>query len=170
MARLPSVLQDMNAFFRDDSYAGLCNTLTLPTIAVKTADFVLAGIGGDMEKALNKLEALESTVTISNYASRVINLLGSNDSRDEVMTFRGAMDNDGGSISTVIVRQQGLWKSLEFNEWAPENEGTNQFTIAVEMFELEIDGVEVIHIDKMNNVFRVNGVDRNEAIRTALAQ
>jgi P2 family phage contractile tail tube protein len=169
MARLPSVLQDMNAFFRDSSYAGQCNTVTLPTVAVKTADFVMAGVGGDMQKGLNKLEAMESTVTISNYAPRIIGLLGSNDSRDEVMTFRGALDDDG-TIRTVIVRQQGLWKQMEFNEWAPESEGTNQFTISVEMFELEIDGQEVIHVDKMNNVFRVNGVDRNAAIRSALAQ
>lgn len=169
MARMPSVLSDINAFFRDDSYAGQCNTVTLPKIAVKTATYVMAGVGGDIEKSLNKLEAMESTVTISNYADRVINLLGSNDSRDEVMTFRGAMDDDG-TIRTVVVRQQGFWKQLDFNEWKPEEEATNQFTIAVEMFELEIDGREIIHIDKMNNRFRVNGVDRNAAIRAALAQ
>lgn len=169
MAKLPSILQDMNTFFRDQSYAGQCNTLTLPPIAVKTATFVLAGVGGDMEVNLNKLAAMVSEVTISNYSSRIIDLLGSKESREEVMTFRGAMDDDG-TLRTVVVRQQGFWKELNFNEWKPEEEATNKFSIAVEMFELEVDGQEIIHIDKMNNIFRVNGVDRNEQIRTALAQ
>lgn len=169
MAKLPSVLVDMNAFFKDQSYAGLCNTVTLPKVVTKTIDQTMAGVAGDIERDVGKLEKLECEVTITDYSGTVIGLVGSRDSRDEVFTLRGAVDVDG-TIKTVIVRQQGFWKSVEFNEWKPESEATTKFAIAVEMFELEIDGTEVIHIDKMNNVFRINGVDRNEAIRTALAQ
>jgi uncharacterized protein len=35
---------------------------------------------------------------------------------------------------------------------------------------MEVDGRELIHIDKLNNRFRVNGKDRNKEIREALAQ
>lgn len=169
MAALPSILVDMNAFIKDKSFAGLCNTVTLPKIVTKTIDQTLAGVAGDIERDIGKLEKLESEVTISDYSPDVVSLVGSRNSRDEVFTLRGAVDVDG-QIKTVIVRQQGMWKSLELNEWKPESEATNKFAIAVEMFELEIDGKELIHIDKMNNKFRVNGVDRNDAIRAALAQ
>ncbi|MFD2954775.1 phage major tail tube protein, partial [Klebsiella pneumoniae] len=47
MAKLPSVLLDINAFFKDESFAGVCNTVTLPKIVTKTTDFVLAGVAGD---------------------------------------------------------------------------------------------------------------------------
>lgn len=169
MAKLPSVLNDINAFFKDESYAGLCNTVTLPKVVVKTVDQVLAGVAGDIERDVGKLEKLESEVTISDYSPKVLALVGSRTSRDEVFVVRGAMDRDG-EISTVIVRQAGFWKSTEFNEFKPETEATTKFAIAVEFYELEIDGTEVIHIDKMNNIFRVGGVDRNEEIRAALAQ
>lgn len=169
MAKLPSILVDINAFFKDESYAGLCNAMTIPKIVTKTIDQTMAGVAGDIERDIGKLEKLESEVTISDYATKVIDLVGSRTSRDEVFTVRGAVDVDG-TVKTIIVRQQGFWKSVEFNEWKPESEATSKFAIAVEMFELEIDGKEVIHIDKMNNVFRVNGVDRNTAIREALAQ
>ena len=169
MAKLPSVLVDINAFFKDESYAGLCNTMTLPKVVTKTIDQTMAGVAGDIERDVGKLEKLECEVTITDYSGKVIDLVGSRTSRDEVFTVRGAVDMDG-TIKTVIVRQQGFWKSLEFNEWKPESEATNKFAIAVEMFEVEIDGKEVIHIDKMNNVFRINGTDRNQAIREALAQ
>ncbi|MCF1458083.1 MAG: phage major tail tube protein [Shewanella sp.] len=169
MAKLPTVLVDMNVFLKDESYAGLCNTATLPKIVTKTIDQVLAGVAGDIERDVGKLEKLESELTISDYAAKVIDLVGDRASRDEVITLRGALDTDG-AIKTVIVRLQGFWKSLELNEWKPESEATTKFAVAVTMFELEIDGKEVIHIDKLNNVFRINGRDRNDAIRQALAQ
>ena len=166
---LPSILVDINAFIKDTSFVGVCNALTLPKVVTKTVDQVLAGSAGDVERDLGKLEKLESEVTISDYNDAVIGLVGDRASRDEVFSVRGALDV-GSSIKTVIVRMQGLWKSVEFNEFKPEAEATTKFAIAVEMFEIEIDGKEVIHIDKLNNVFRVNGVDRNQSIREALAQ
>jgi P2 family phage contractile tail tube protein len=169
VARLPSVLEDINAFFGDESYAGLCNTMTLPKVVVKTVDQTLSGFAGDVERSLGKLEKLESEVTISSFATKVMGLVGSRSSRDEVFVVRGAVDV-GGTISTVIVRQSGLWKSLELNEFKTETEVSTKFAIAVEYFELEINGAEVIYIDKLNNVFRMNGVDRNEEVREALAQ
>lgn len=169
MAKLPSVLVDINAFFADESYAGLCNAMTLPKVVLKTIDQTLAGVAGVVERDVGKLEKLECEVTISDYADKVMNLVGDRASRDEVFMVRGALDFDG-AIKTVIVRQQGYWKSLELNELKPETEATTKFAIAVTVFELEIDGKEIVHIDKMNNIFRINGVDRNESIRTALAQ
>lgn len=169
MAKLPSVLVDINCFFDDESFAGVANTMTLPKIATKTIDMVMSGVAGDMARDVGRLEKLECEVTISDYATRIINLVGSRESREEVFIARGAVDVDG-VIKTVVIRQQGFWRELEFNEWAPEKESTNKFAINVEMFEFEMDGREIIHIDKLNNIFRVNGNDRNQPIREALAQ
>ncbi len=169
MAKLPSVLVDINCFFDDESFAGTANTMTLPKIVTKTIDVVMAGVAGDMARDIGRLEKLECEVTISDYAPRVVGLVGSRESRDEVFIARGAVDVDG-EIKTVVIRQQGFWRELEFNEWAPEKESTNKFAIDVEMFEFELDGKEIIHIDKLGNIYRVNGEDRNQAIREALAQ
>lgn len=168
-AKLPSILVDINSFFRDESFAGRCNTVTLPKIVVKTMDMVMAGVAGDMERELGRLEKLEAEVTISDYSDRVTSLLGARNSREEVIELRGGVERDSG-MKTVIVRLQGFWKSAEFNEWAPEKEATMKFAIAVELFHFELDGKELIYIDKLNNEFRVNGVDRNKELRTALAQ
>ncbi|MFW1108924.1 hypothetical protein CGI16_23265 [Vibrio parahaemolyticus] len=170
MAKLPSVLVDINAFFKDESFAGVCNTVTLPKIVTKTTDFVLAGVAGDIERDLGKLEKLESEVTISDYSSKVIDLVGNRESRDQQFVIRGAVDVDG-TIKSVVVRMQGFWKSYEHGgDFKPEEEAALKFAIGVEVYELEIDGKEVVFIDKLNNVFRVNGNDRNQAIREALAQ
>lgn len=169
MSRMPSVLTDMNAFFADESFAGIANTITLPTIAVKTVDMTLSGFAGDIERDVGKLEKLETQVTISDYSSKVTGFVGARSSRDEVMSFRGALDVDG-EIVPVIVKASGFWKSVGFNDWTVGVETTTQFTITLNMFEITVNGNELFHIDKDLNIFRVNGVDRNEAIRSALAQ
>lgn len=168
-AKLPSILVDINTFLKDESFAGRANAVTLPKVVVKTMDMTMAGVAGDMERDLGRLEKLESEITISDYSDKVVDLVGSRESRDEVLELRGAVDRDG-QVKTVVVRLQGYWKSTEFNEWAPEKESTMKFAVAVELFHFEMDGKELIYIDKLNNEFRVNGKDRNKEIRTALAQ
>ncbi|UTZ44633.1 phage major tail tube protein [Vibrio campbellii] len=81
-------------------------------MVVKTTDMVLAGYAGDIERDLGKLEKLESEVTISEYNPKVIDLVGDRESRDEQFVIRGALDVDG-QIKSVVVRQQGFWKSFE---------------------------------------------------------
>ncbi|NAX31988.1 hypothetical protein CAG63_18245 [Vibrio sp. V37_P2S8PM304] len=168
--RIPSVLLDFNAFLRNESYAGTANKLTLPKVVTKTIDFDGAGIGGTMKRDVGKLEAMESEVTISDYPERVFDLVGSRDSREEQFVVKGALDV-GGQVRQVVVRQSGFWREVEFNEWAAGGvEATTKFVIDIEFFELEVDGKERLHIDKINNVFRVNGKDRNKEIRHALGQ
>lgn len=170
MAKLPSMLVDINAFFKDESFAGLCNTVTLPKIVTKTVDQVLAGTAGDIERNIGKLEKLDCEVTIADYVGKIIDLVGNRDSRDEQFIVRGYVDTDAGDMA-VAVKMQGFWKSMEHGgEFKPEEEAAMKFAIAVEVYTLEIDAKEVIHVDKMNNIFRVNGVDRNQKWREALAQ
>lgn len=169
-AKLPSMLVDINAFFNDKSFAGLCNTVSLPKVVTKTVDQVLSGVAGDIERDIGKLEKLECEVTISDYSSEIIDLLGSRDSRDKVFIVRGYVDTDKGGIG-VAVKMQGFWKSMEHGgEFKPEEEASLKFAIAVDVYTFEVEGKEILHIDKMLNIYRVNGKDRNEEWRKALAQ
>lgn len=166
---LPSVIRDMNTFIKETSFIGVVNEATLPKIVTKTADMVLSGFAGDIERDLGKLEKLESNITVSQYSSIALGLVGDRASRDETLVIRGAIDI-GDSISKLAVKMQGLWKEVDFGSFKPEETVGLKFAIAVEVYTLEIDDQEIIHIDKENNIFRVNGKDRNEKIREALAQ
>lgn len=169
--RTPSVLADFNAFFKNDSYAGLANKVTLPKVVVKTLDFDGAGIAGTMKRSIGKLEAMESEITISDYADKVMDLIGDRDSENEQIVLRGALDQNG-DVKTCIVRMAGFWREMEFNEWAGGGgEATTKFVVDVNFIEIELDGKVLLHIDKLNNVFKgPNGKDRNKAIRQALGQ
>lgn len=168
MASVPSILTDMNAFFKDESYAGVCNTVTLPKIAFKTTDFTAAGIAGDVERNLHRLEKLECEITISDYRASVLELLGQPESAQEEFRIRGSLDVNG-EIKAVMVKLRGLWKSMELNEFKPESEATMKFSIAPDLYQYELDGNELFYIDKKNYELRINGEDRTKKIREALA-
>lgn len=168
-ARLPSVIVDMNCFFQDESFAGLINKLTLPKIAVKMAEKAMSGTAGTVERSLGRLEKLEGDITIEAFHPKVLEMPGSNDSRSELFIVKGALDQDG-TIADLVVRFSGFWKDVELGEVNPEKEMEVKSSIAIEHFELEIDGKELIYIDKLTNVWRMNGKDRTKEIRRALGQ
>ncbi|WP_163836959.1 phage major tail tube protein [Spartinivicinus ruber] len=167
MASVPSILTDMNAFFKDESFAGICNTITLPKIAFKTSDFTAAGIAGDIERSLHRLEKLEAEVTISSYSNKVLELLGQPESTQEEFRIRGSLDVNG-DIKAIMIKLRGLWKSMELNEFKPESEATMKFAIVPDLYQFELEGSELFYIDKKNYEVRINGEDRTKKIREAL--
>ena len=168
-ARLPSVLVDYNCYFRDESYAGLINKMTLPKIAVKMVEKAMSGVAGSVERSLGRLEAMTADITIDAFHPRVMEMPGSNDSRNELFIVKGALDQDG-AIADLVIRFSGFWKSVDFGELAPEKETEVKSEIAVEHFEIEIDGRELVYVDKLTNTWRMNGKDMTKDIRRALGQ
>ncbi|MBU2708818.1 phage major tail tube protein [Zooshikella marina] len=164
---VPNILTDMNAFFKDESFAGICNEISLPKVAFKTSDFTAAGIAGDTERSLHRLDKLECEVTISSYNAKVLELLGQPDSAQEEFRIRGSVDVNG-EIKAVMVKIRGLWKSMELNDFKPESEATMKFSIIADKYQFELDGNELFYIDKKNYEVRINGEDRTKKIREAL--
>lgn len=169
MAKLPHILTDMNVFLLDESFAGQLNSMTMPKFVVKMVEKATSGTAGGIERSLGRLEKLEAEVNIEAYVPQIIGLVGSNAARDEVLILRGALDVDGGHVA-LVVRFSGFWKDLDLGEMKPEAETTVKSMVAIEHFELEIDGKEVIYLDKLTNVWRMAGVDRTAEIRACLGQ
>lgn len=169
MAKLPHVLTDMNVFLMDESFAGQLNKMTLPKIVVKMIEKVTSGTAGSIERSTGRLEKMESEVSIDAFVPKIMGLVGSNDGREEVLIVRGALDVDG-THKPIVVRFSGFWKDLDMGELAPESETLVKSMVAVEHFEFELDGREVVYIDKMTNVWRMDGVDRTAEIRACLGQ
>lgn len=169
MAKLPHVLTDMNVFIKEDTFAGQLNKMTMPEFVLKTAEKVTSGTAGAIERSLGRLEKLESEIIMEAFDSRLFGLIGNPEARDEMIILRGALDI-GSEHVQLTVRMSGLWKSLALGEFAPEAEIELKSNVAIEHFELEIDGREFIYIDKLTNVVRFDGVDMTKQIRACLGQ
>lgn len=169
MAKLPHVLTDLNVFIDGDTFAGQLNKMTMPKFILKTVEKLTSGTAGSIERSLGRLEKLESEITMEAYDQRLMALPGNPASRDEVVIVRGALDV-GSEHAEVICRFSGLWKDLDLGEWSPEKEVELKSMVAIEHFELEIDGREYVYVDKLTNVWRMGGVDLTKQIRACLGQ
>ncbi|MGL4755182.1 MAG: phage major tail tube protein [Aeromonadaceae bacterium] len=169
MAKLPHVLTDMNVFIKEDSFAGQLNKMTMPDFVLKVVEKVTSGTAGAIERSLGRLEKLESEVSIEAFDPRLFELVGNPAGRDEMIILRGALDT-GTEHEKLVVRMSGLWKSLNLGEFAPEKDVELKSMVAIEHFELEIEGREYIYVDKLTNIVRFNGVDMTKRIRACLGQ
>lgn len=169
MAKMPHVLTDLCVYLKGDSFAGQLNKMTLPDIVMKTVEKAMSGTAGSVERSLGRLEKLESEVSIEAFDQRLFALVGNNSARDEIVTVKGALDVDGSWVN-ITVNFGGLWKSLNLGEINPEKEIELKSNVALEHFEVIVDGVEFVFINKMTNVVRMGGVDITAQIRACIGQ
>ncbi len=165
---LPSTLEDINCFFRDESWAGVCNKVTLPDVEFKTEAFSASATGGEKEKMLKTLKAMKPKLVFSDINARIIGIVGNPQGKDEPFILRGSIDRDGVAVG-IKVTMQGDWFKLGGGELTSGGqEATNEIEGSLDLYEIEIDGAEVLHVDIINKVYRTNGVDHFAAIRANL--
>lgn len=167
-AKIPSVLMDFNTILNGDSYAGIANKITLPPITMKTVDYDGTGMTGSGARDVGKMDKQQLAVTLSDYNSNMVGLVGSRDSKDNQLIFKGALDRNG-DIKACKVTCSGYWSGATPADWTPGVEATMDFTVELDYYKLEIDDKIIWEIDRLNNKFiGPDGVDRNQKVNEAL--
>ncbi len=166
---LPTTLSDFQVFFLNESWAGVLNKLTPPDIEFKTETFTSSATGGEKEKVLPIIKSLKPKLNFSDYNSKVLGLVGNPEGRTEPLIFRGSIDRDGTAVG-VKITMQGDWFKSSMGELASGGqEATVELEGSLDIYTVEIDGEETVHVDLTNRVYRTNGTDHWEAIRKNIA-
>jgi P2 family phage contractile tail tube protein len=63
---------------------------------------------------------------------------------------------------------RGGWRELDSGTWKPGDKSTVKIAVIANYYKLSIDGEELIEVDAINLVRKVNGTDQMEAIRSAI--
>ena len=165
---LPSTLSDLNAFFANESWAGALNKVKLLDIELKTETFTAGGTGVERDKVLPILKALKTTMTWSDYSSKVLSMVGNPNAANEPIILRGSFNRDGTELG-IKIKMQGDFFKQSFNEMATGGvEATTETDVSLSFYSVEIDGDEAIYVDADNRVFRTGGTDHWEQIRSNL--
>lgn len=163
---LPTTLSDFQVFFLDESWAGVLNKLTLPDVEFKTEAFTGSATGGEKEKVLPIVKALKPKLNFSDYNAKVLGLVGNPTGKDEPLIFRGSMDRDGTAVSVKITMQGDWFKSSTGEVASGGQEATTELEGSLDLYVIEIDGVEVLYLDIVNRIYKTNGVDHWADIRS----
>ena len=163
---IPKTLKNFNLFVDGRGYAGRVEELTLPKLSIKTEEIKAGGMDVPIELDMG-MEKLECELTLSEYDAEVIKMFGLNNGAQVPLTLRGGLDDEAG-ITPVVVTLQGAWRALDFGNWKAGEKASLKVSVALRYYRLEIGGQELIEIDALNMVRKIDGKDQLEGLRGAL--
>ena len=116
------------------------------------------------------LEKLECSFELHEWSDTVIRNWGGSAIDGTPLRFMGALekDDEGGSVTSVQASVRGRTKVLDFGDVKQGDANPLKAEMALTYFRYEHDGKELIEIDVVNMIEKVNGTDRLAAQRAAI--
>ena len=163
---MDAIIKNINLFVDGTNYAGKADTVTPPVLTRLTEEYRGAGMPAPVDIDMG-LERMEASWSMSNYEVNIIRLWGVGDPVSVV--FRGAAMGNSGVATAIVLTMRGLINVLDRGDWTPGEKPTLTVTSGLTYYKEEIGGQVIHEIDPAAYLWVVNGVDRMESTRTALA-
>ena len=159
---VPELINDYNTYLDGDKMIGVAASVTLPALKQKTNTVSGAGINGEIESvSVGQFESMEQEIQFNTLYSSAADALRANQAVN--LTFRAAQqiyDKTGGyAFKGLRVVEMGRVK--KFNPGKIEKGEAMEATVTLELtyIMVEVDGSVLLEADKLNGVYKVNGVD-----------
>jgi P2 family phage contractile tail tube protein len=165
---LPRTLKNMNLFNDGQSYLGVVTEVTLPKLSRKMEEYRAGGMNGPVQVDLGH-EALEMEWTVSGLDPTVLTQYAHPQHNGVALRFAGAYQRDDtAAMEAVEIVIRGRHQTLDFGTAKPGELTECKVTTALSYYKLTLAGKEIIEIDVMNTIEKVNGIDRLAEMRQAI--
>lgn len=144
-------------------------SVTLPELITKTESLSVMGTLGEQEAAIRgHMEAMNCTIKFNNISKNVKYI-----TEDVDLNIRAAIqcqDTETNKIvyQTLEVNLKGARKSFKPGEIAKASKAETEIEIAVNYYEMKIDGEEILKVDQGNYIYSINGQSIVEEIKRAI--
>ncbi len=164
----PRKLKHMNMFNDGVSYVGQVEEMTLPTLTRKMEEWRGGGMNAPI-KTDHGMEALTADFTCGGIMQDALSQFGVLEHDGVMLRFAGSYQrDDSGEVAAVEVVMRGRHSSIEMGTAKTGEASPFKVTCELSYYKLTIDGEEVIEIDIINMIEKVNGEDRLAAHRKAI--
>lgn len=165
---LPNTLKNFNLFNDGGSYMGQVEEVKLPKLARKMEEFRGGGMDGQVEIDLGQ-DKLEMEVTCGGIMEDVFKQYGCTKAAGVLLRFAGAYQRDDtGEVKAVEIVVRGRHKEIDVGDAKLGDKTKFQFKSALTYYKLTVDGKELVEIDTLNFIFKVDGKDMLDAQRKAI--
>jgi|GEM_PF-144323 len=168
----PNVLNDANIYVDGKQWLGAAE-VTLPEITHKVLDFGIFGVAGGMEVPLiGHIDKMKLTIRFKSIDKDVwVKLV--NASKTPLLDIRAAVQKYNpveGQMKFFSVKAitKGFFYRAKYPTFKQGSDDTADAEFEVHYLKVEIDGTEVLEIDKFNYIYRVEGKDLLAEVRSAL--
>lgn len=165
---IPEKINEYNVYLDGTKMIGIAAATTLPEINMKSSTVSGVGVNGEIDSpTLGQFEGMEQEIqfnTLYSTATEMLNPLTSVN-----LTFRAAQqvyDKDGGYIfKSLRIVEKGRVKKVKLGKIEKAEGMEAAITLELTYILVEVDGTVVMEIDKLNQVYNVNGVDMLADVR-----
>lgn len=159
---IPEKINDFNTYLDGNKMIGVAASVTLPEVKMKTSTVSGAGINGEIDSpTIGQFESMEQEIDFNVLYSSAMDMLSPISVVN--LTLRAAQqvyDKTGGyAFKGLRVVEMGRVKT--FNPGKVEKGEGMEAKVTLELTYLlvENDGSPLLEVDKLNGVYKVNGVD-----------
>ena len=154
---IPEKINDFNTYLDGNKMIGVAASVTLPEVKMKTSTVSGAGINGEIDSpTIGQFESMEQEIDFNVLYSSAMDMLSPLSVVN--LTLRAAQqvyDKTGGyAFKGLRVVEMGRVKT--FNPGKVEKA---KVTLELTYLLVENDGSPLLEVDKLNGVYKVNGVD-----------
>ena len=168
---IPEKINDYNVYLDGDKMIGVAASATLPEVNMKTSTVAGVGVNGELDSpTIGQFESMEQEIQFNTLYSSAMDML--NPLSVVNLTFRAAQqvyDKTGGySFKGLRVVEMGRVKKM--NPGKVEKGEAMEATVTMELTYLliEVDGEQLVEIDKLNGVYKVKGVGMLAGVRSLI--
>lgn len=167
---IPEVVNGFNVYDGDgDQLIGITDEMSMADLSSKVATITGAGITGSYEvPVLGHFDSITQEIPFRILYKQIFDY--ANPMKQVTFNIRGAIqvtDKSTGVSDSAGFRYvvKGRCKSMSPGSLKPGDVMNSKISIEAVYILYEIDGVKLIEIDKLNNVYRINGTDLMEKVR-----
>ncbi|MBC3258054.1 phage major tail tube protein [Pseudomonas paralactis] len=167
---MPRKLKNLNLFNDGNSYLGLVKSLALPALGRKMEGYRGGGMNGPVKADLGMSDdGIQFEWKTGGLDLISLRQFGAVNASSVALRFSGPyQQDDTGEVSNVEVVVRGRHEAIEMGDAQPGEDTEHSMTTTCSYYKLTVDGEEIIEIDLLNFVEKVNGVDMLEKHRTAM--
>ncbi|PZP04894.1 MAG: phage major tail tube protein [Pseudomonas protegens] len=167
---MPRKLKNLNLFNDGNSYLGVVKSVTLPPLGRKMESYRGGGMNGSVKADLGfSDDGIQFEWKTGGLDLIALRQFGSVNASGIMLRFSGAFQQDDtGDVSTVEVVVRGRHETIEMGDASPGEDTEHSITTTCSYYKLTVDNEDIIEIDLLNFIEKVNGVDMLEKQRQAL--
>ncbi|APC15110.1 phage major tail tube protein [Pseudomonas frederiksbergensis] len=167
---MPRKLKSLMLFNDANAYVGVVKSVTLPPLGRKMEAYRGGGMNGPVKADLGMSDdGIQFDWKTGGLDLISLRQFGAVNASGVALRFTGSFQQDDtGDISAVEIVLRGRHETIEMGEAKAGEDTEHSMKTTCTYYKLIVDNEEIIEIDLLNFIEKVNGVDMLDKQRTAL--
>lgn len=167
--KLPQVINRFNLYKNGNRLIGVAGEVELPEVTNLTDTIEGAGTGGNLEiPVIGLVDTMEMKIPFTSLGKEAFLFMDPTESAD--LTLNGAIqctDSGTGKIgySQLSIAVRGIVKTFTPGNAKAGAKMDSSVVLSLSYYKIIIDGKTMLEIDKLNNVYIINGKDILQEVR-----